>query len=68
MILWPDSNNLLPQPGMRPLDLKQWHNYAVEWTPSCVTGFLDGEPGRRHTGGMTLGPVLETPPSDLPAA
>jgi hypothetical protein len=24
------------------VDLAQWHNYAVEWTPSCITGFIDG--------------------------
>lgn len=26
----------------RTVDITQWHNYAVEWTLSCVVGFLDG--------------------------
>jgi len=25
-----------------PVDPTQWHNYAVEWTPSGITGYLDG--------------------------
>ena len=24
------------------LDLTQWHNYAVEWTPTHIKGFVDG--------------------------
>lgn len=24
------------------IDMTQWHNYAVEWTPSRVTGYIDG--------------------------
>lgn len=24
------------------MDLAQWHDYAVEWTPAGVTGFVDG--------------------------
>lgn len=24
------------------IDLTQWHNYAVEWTSSSVTGYIDG--------------------------
>jgi hypothetical protein len=26
----------------RELDATQWHNYAVEWTPTAVVGYLDG--------------------------
>lgn len=26
----------------RPVDSTQWHNYAVEWTPAGITGFVDG--------------------------
>ena len=24
------------------VDMTQWHNYAVEWTPSHITGYIDG--------------------------
>jgi hypothetical protein len=24
------------------LDLTQWHNYAVEWTPTSIKGYIDG--------------------------
>ena len=24
------------------IDTTQWHNYAVEWTPSGITGYIDG--------------------------
>ncbi|WP_307079931.1 glycoside hydrolase family 16 protein [Arthrobacter pascens] len=24
------------------LDSTQWHNYAVEWTPAAITGYVDG--------------------------
>nr|WP_275404288.1 glycoside hydrolase family 16 protein [Pseudonocardia acidicola] len=26
-----------------PGDFTQWHNYAVEWTPDHVAGFIDGQ-------------------------
>ena len=26
----------------KPLDSTQWHNYAVEWTPAGITGYVDG--------------------------
>ncbi|WP_307036029.1 glycoside hydrolase family 16 protein [Arthrobacter sp. B3I4] len=42
-----------------PVDSTQWHNYAVEWTPSGVTGYIDGvrtftdtNPGHQPTVGM----------------
>ncbi len=25
-----------------PVDTTQWHNYAVEWTPAGITGYIDG--------------------------
>ncbi|HEY9358750.1 MAG TPA: glycoside hydrolase family 16 protein [Arthrobacter sp.] len=25
-----------------PVDSTQWHNYAVEWTPAGITGYVDG--------------------------
>ena len=28
----------------RQVDMTRWHNFAVEWTPDHVTGYLDGEP------------------------
>jgi hypothetical protein len=26
----------------KPVDTTQWHNYAVEWTPAGITGYIDG--------------------------
>jgi hypothetical protein len=26
----------------KPIDSTQWHNYAVEWTPAGITGYVDG--------------------------
>ena len=26
----------------RTLDMTQWHHYAVEWTPTRITGYIDG--------------------------
>lgn len=26
----------------KPVDSTQWHNYAVEWTPAGITGYIDG--------------------------
>ncbi|WP_081998727.1 glycoside hydrolase family 16 protein [Sinomonas humi] len=31
------------------LDTTQWHDYAVEWTPTAVTGYVDGVPWFRDT-------------------
>ncbi|SCK39172.1 licheninase [Streptomyces sp. WMMB 714] len=33
------------------VDLTQWHNVAVEWTPDHLRGFLDGEEWFRFSGG-----------------
>jgi hypothetical protein len=33
------------------VDLSQWHNVAVEWTPDLVRGFIDGNEWFRFTGG-----------------
>ncbi len=42
-----------------PVDTTQWHNYAVEWTPAGITGFIDGvqtftdtDPAHQPTVGM----------------
>lgn len=26
-----------------PIDLAQWHNYAFQWTPTSLTGYIDGQ-------------------------
>lgn len=28
--------------GVKTLDMTQWHNYAVSWTPTQITGYVDG--------------------------
>jgi beta-glucanase (GH16 family) len=28
--------------GERAIDISQWHNYAVEWTPTAMRGYIDG--------------------------
>jgi beta-glucanase (GH16 family) len=52
------ENNVIG--GYRAVDMRQWHNFAVEWTPDHITGYVDGEaffrtsnrtalpPGRMH--------------------
>jgi len=27
----------------RTIDMTQWHNYAVEWTPTHIIGYIDGQ-------------------------
>ncbi|MDF9750497.1 hypothetical protein M2428_001948 [Arthrobacter sp. ES3-54] len=43
----------------QPIDTTQWHNYAVQWTPSGITGYIDGvqwftdtDPAHQPTVGM----------------
>ncbi|NMI01315.1 glycoside hydrolase family 16 protein [Pseudonocardia sp. K10HN5] len=38
------------------LDITQWHNYAVEWTPQGITGYIDGEQWFQSTDPGTLPP------------
>ena len=38
------------------LDLTQWHNYAVEWTPDGIRGFVDGVQYFESTDPSTLPP------------
>ncbi|PVG80610.1 hypothetical protein DDE18_22310 [Nocardioides gansuensis] len=33
----------------RKVDTTKWHNYAVEWTPDGIVGYLDGVPWFRDT-------------------
>jgi Glycosyl hydrolases family 16 len=37
------------QRGTVTTDATQWHNWAVEWTPSSITMYLDGRPWYRTT-------------------
>ena len=38
------------------LDITQWHNYAVEWTPDGIRGFVDGVQWFSSTDSSTLPP------------
>jgi beta-glucanase (GH16 family) len=44
------------------LDITQWHNYAVEWTPDGIRGYIDGVQWFESTDASTLppGPVHAT--------
>ncbi|MFD5828079.1 glycoside hydrolase family 16 protein [Lentzea sp. NPDC060358] len=34
-----------------PVDMRQWHNFAFEWTPSALVGYVDGVEWFRVCGG-----------------
>jgi hypothetical protein len=36
-------------PAVVGVDATQWHNYAVEWTPTKITYFIDGVPWKTYT-------------------
>ena len=38
------------------LDITQWHNYAVEWTPDGIRGYVDGVQWFSSTDSSTLPP------------
>ena len=40
----------------RTLDITQWNNYAVEWTPNAVIGYINGEEWFRSEDPQTLPP------------
>jgi len=40
----------------KPLDLTQWHNYAVEWVSGRITGYIDGQQWFQSTDSGTLPP------------
>jgi hypothetical protein len=40
----------------KPLDLTQWHNYAVEWVNGRITGYIDGQQWFQSTDSSTLPP------------
>ena len=42
----PDNKQIA---GSRAVDMTRWHAYAVEWTPTRITGYVDGEPFFRTT-------------------
>jgi hypothetical protein len=46
----------------RTVDVTQWHNYAVEWSPSGVVGYLDGVEWFRdaNTSHLPPGPMHQT--------
>ncbi|MFC5996250.1 family 16 glycosylhydrolase [Pseudonocardia hispaniensis] len=47
------------------LDITQWHNYAVEWTPQGVKGYIDGEEWFSSTEQHTLPPGKMNPTIQL---
>ncbi|HEX6357889.1 polysaccharide lyase family 7 protein [Actinophytocola sp.] len=34
-----------------PMDMTQWHNFAFEWTPDALVGYVDGVEWFRHANG-----------------
>lgn len=57
----------------RAIDTTQWHNYAVEWTPAGITGYLDGSlwfadmnPAHQPTVGMHQTVQLDWFPNGTP--
>ncbi len=40
----------------QPLDLTQWHNYAVEWVDGRITGYVDGKQWFQSTDSSTQPP------------
>lgn len=66
----PDNDQVIEH---RDVDITEWHNYAVEWTPAGVVGYLDGEKWFESTDEATLppGPMhlviqLDHVPGDAP--
>ena len=46
------------------IDTTQWHNYAVEWTPAGITGYIDGvktfsDTNRAHLPSMGMHQTLQ---------
>jgi hypothetical protein len=47
-----------------PVDMTRWHNYAVEWTPTHITGYVDGFPyfvdsNRYHLPQVAMHPCIQ---------
>ena len=47
----------------KPLDLTQWHNYAVEWVNGRITGYIDGQQWFQSTESARSRPARCTSPS-----
>lgn len=47
------------------VDMTQWHNYAVEWTPERIVGYVDGEEFFRSEDPKTLPPRAMHPTIQL---
>lgn len=41
--LHPPTSDADQKVFQQPVDLSQWHVYAVEWTPTHITGWIDGQ-------------------------
>jgi hypothetical protein len=50
-----------------PVDMTQWHNFAFEWTPQAVVGYIDGIEWFRYSGGAnsTRGNIQAMPSGHL---
>ncbi|MCS7477154.1 glycoside hydrolase family 16 protein [Umezawaea endophytica] len=51
---YPHPSNVSVQQEYRercPVDMRQWHNFAFEWTPSALVGYVDGVEWFRVSGG-----------------
>ena len=42
--------------GEKVIDATQWHNWAVEWAPGKITGYVDGQPWFTTTQASALPP------------
>jgi acetyl-CoA carboxylase carboxyltransferase component len=38
------------------VDMKQFHNYAIEWAPNLLVGYIDGKQWFRFTGQVANAP------------
>jgi hypothetical protein len=45
----PNDNKIYRQ--LCPMDMTQWHNFAFEWTPDALVGYVDGVEWFRLSGG-----------------
>ncbi|WP_407564614.1 chondroitinase-B domain-containing protein [Streptomyces sp. 184] len=49
---YPDSpSDEKENPELCPVDMTQWHNFAFEWTPEALVGYVDGEEWFRFSDG-----------------
>jgi len=59
------ANNQLS--ATKSIDITQWHNYAVDWSPGRITGYIDGVQwfSTTNPGVMPPGPMHQTIQLDL---